>query len=66
MQSTVPPPADPRPDMIVRGCDYIDLRSNFIRVTRQKAETILATWVLASDLTGLERNLILNRYDPQS
>jgi hypothetical protein len=66
MPSTVPPATEPRRDLVARGCDYIDLRSNFIRVTRQKAEEILSTWVRANDLTGLERRLILNRYDPQS
>jgi hypothetical protein len=52
--------------MIVRACDYIDLRSNFVRVDRRRAEEILSTWMLAADLTHLELVEILNRYDSPS
>ena len=49
--------------MIVRGVDYIDLRSGFIRVDRVKAEEILPTWLLFGDLTAHEVAEILARYD---
>jgi hypothetical protein len=49
--------------MIIRGCDFIDLRAGFVRVDRRRAEEILDGWHLVEGLAHLERVEILNRYD---
>jgi hypothetical protein len=56
-------PAEPRRDLIIRGCDFIDLQAGFVRVDRTNAEAILSTWRLFGDLTAHEIAMILARYD---